>query len=349
MSAPAKPVQLARLLSDAGARGGDGGGRPTTTATAAEVVEELRLWEPRGSQPAAGRAGRSATAHEPLARPRVLLNMACTADGRATIGGRSGQIGNRADHELFHALRTAIDAVLVGAGTMRAERYGRLVREDSARALRCARGLAQEPLACIVSASLALPADEIPLLADPAARVAILTPSPASLPECAAQVRYVRCAREGQLDLPAALGELRRAGVRTMLCEGGPHLNAQLLAAGLVDELFLSLAPRLAGGDAASESLRIVAGPVLDPPVALELESVFASEGQLLLRYRALRAGEPRVEPAGGGGGAGRAVPSAERPDSSAEGPAPGEKPAPPPAPPSGSPDAPPAESSPPL
>jgi riboflavin-specific deaminase-like protein len=290
-----------------------------------------------------------ATAHETLKRPRVLLNMACTVDGRATIGGRSGQIGNRADRELFHALRTAVDAVLVGAGTVRAERYGRLVRADSARAMRRARGLAPEPLACIVSASLALPADEIPLLADPAARVAILTPSPASLPECAAQVRYVRCAHAGQLDLPAALGELSRAGVCTMLCEGGPHLNAQLLAAGLVDELFLSLAPRLAGGDAASESLRIVAGPVLDPPVALELESVFASEGQLLLRYRALRAGEPRVDPAGGGGGAGRAVAAAERAVASAERTAPGEMPPAPTESPSGSPDAPPAGSAAPL
>jgi riboflavin-specific deaminase-like protein len=313
VSRPSEPVRLVRLLSDSRAREA---GRGTTTATAAEVVEELHLWGARESPPTATSEGRVPAARAGLERPRVLLNMACTADGRATIGGRSGQIGNRADRELFHALRTAVDAVLVGAGTVRAEHYGRLVREDSARALRRARGLAEEPLACIVSASLALPADEIPLLADPAARVAVLTPSPASLPGCAAALQYVRCAREGQLDLPAALGELRRAGVRTVLCEGGPHLNAQLLAAGLVDELFLSLAPRLAGGDAASESLRIVVGPVLEPPVGLALEAVFESEAQLLLRYRALRAGEPRVEPAGGGGDAGRAE-SSESPDES--------------------------------
>ncbi len=318
MSAPSEPVQLARLLSDPRARGRTAGDGSTATATAAQIIEELRLWEPRESQPATTSEGRGSAARKAIEQPRVLLNMACTADGRATIGGRSGQIGNRADRELFHALRTAVDAVLVGAGTVRAEHYGRLVREDSARALRRARGLAGEPLACIISASLALPADEIPLLADPAARVAILTPSPASIPECAADVQYVRCAREGQLDLPAALGELRRAGVRTMLCEGGPHLNAQLLAAGLVDELFLSLAPQLAGGDAASESLRIVAGPVLDPPVGLALEAVFESEAQLLLRYRALRAGEPRVEPTGGAGGTGResSEPSDEPPES---------------------------------
>lgn len=295
MNAPPQPVELARLLGDPHR---SGSGALTNSPTAAEVVEELGLWEARSAR---------GDEREQCEHPYLILNMASTVDGRATIGGRSGPIGNRADHELFHALRTTVDAVLVGAGTVRAEHYGRLVRTNSARELRRARGLAEEPLACIVSASLALPAQEIPLLTDPAARVAILTPSPSSLAECAGEAHYIRCAREGHLDLPAALGELRREGVRTILCEGGPHLNAQLLAGGLVDELFLSLAPKLAGGDAAGESLRIVSGGELQPPVELELLGALESEGQLLLRYRARRAGEPRVEPAGGGGGAARA------------------------------------------
>jgi riboflavin-specific deaminase-like protein len=282
VSAPSQQVKLARLLDDP--RGHSRKGVHAQSPTAMEVVEGLRLWE----------APNAASAAE---RPYLVLNMASTVDGRATIGGRSGPIGNRADHELFHALRTTVDAVLVGAGTVRAEHYGRLVREEFARELRHARGLAEEPLACIISASLALPAEEIPLLTDPAARVAVLTSSPASLPECAGEVHYVRTAHEGHLDLAAALSELRRTGVRTILCEGGPHLNAQLLAEGLVDELFLSFAPKLAGGDAATgESLRIVSGSELQPPVELELLGALESEGQLLLRYRALRAGEPRVE-----------------------------------------------------
>jgi riboflavin biosynthesis pyrimidine reductase len=296
MSATPEPVRLARLL------GGPQSSPPTGDApagspTAAEVVESLRLWEPR--EPSSSHGAPPPGASRPSAperreRPRLLLNMACTVDGRATIGGRSGPIGNRADGELFHALRTAVDAVLVGAGTARAEHYGRLVREDSARELRRARGLAEEPLACIVSTSLALPASEIPLLADRAARVAILTASPGGLPESTAAVDYVRCTREGRLDLRGALAELRaRLGVRTLLCEGGPHLNAQLLAGGLVDELFLSLAPKLAGGDAASESLRILAGPALAPPVELELLAVLESESQLLLRYGVRRTGGP--------------------------------------------------------
>ncbi len=121
-------------------------GETSGPLSAAQAVEHLRLWDP-------------STSARPVAvegRPRVFLNMASTADGRATLNGRSGPIGNRADQELFHALRSAVDAVLVGAGTARAERYRRLVRDAAQRQLRQERGLAEEPLACIVSASLAL-------------------------------------------------------------------------------------------------------------------------------------------------------------------------------------------------
>src|SRR6202140_2868826 len=195
--------------------------------------------------------------------------MVSTVDGRATIGGRSGPIGGGADRELFHALRTVVDAVMVGAGTARAERYRRLVREDSARALRRARGLRAEPLACIVSGRLALDPKDLPLLADPEAHVAILTSSQASIEASGASIEYIRAARAG------ALAQLRkRLAIRTLLCEGGPHLITQLLAAGLVDELFLSLAPKLAGGEASEEALRILAGMDLDPPVELELLGV---------------------------------------------------------------------------
>ncbi len=286
-------------------------------SSAAQAVERMRLWNP-GSPAGPTRD-----------RPRVFLNMASTADGRATLEGRSGPIGNRADKELFLALRTAVNAVLFGAGTARAERYRRLVKDESRRQLRLERGLAAEPLACIVSASLALSPESVPLLGDPGARVVILTPSAAGvlpagdssgaaapdangppsrdssgaaalgaqatpghttapaqgLPaEQAAPVGYVRAAREGQLDLQAALAELHtRWGVQTLMCEGGPHLNGALLAAGLVDELFLSLAPKLGGGP--QTSLRIVCGAELSPPVELELRDVLESEGCLLLRY----------------------------------------------------------------
>jgi len=239
-------------------------------AAAAAIVEQLGLWE---RPPAPG------------TRPRVMLNMVSTVDGRATVAGRSGPLSARADRELFHALRAAVDAVLVGAGTVRTERYGRIVPDAQTRRLRCERGLSEEPLACIVSGRLALGQD-LPLLQEPAARVAILTASAASL-QARAQVDYVRSGRDGRLELSSALAELRkRFAVELILCEGGPHLCRQLLACGLVDELFLSLAPKLAGGEpAGGEALRIVAGEELEPPLELELLGVLRSHSALFLRY----------------------------------------------------------------
>jgi riboflavin-specific deaminase-like protein len=227
--------------------------------------------------------GRAGSAQE---RPYLILNMASTIDGRASIGGRSGAIGNRADRELFHALRGRVDAVMAGAGTVRIERYGRIVANESARAERLARGLPAEPLACIVSGRVSLPPDT-PLLCEPEARVVIVTASAASLPPTEAQVEYVRAARAGELDLVAAMRELHaRFGVEILLCEGGPHLNAQLLLAGLVDELFLSLSPKLAGGeDATGEALRIVAGAAFTQAIELELLGALENESHLFLRY----------------------------------------------------------------
>jgi len=243
-----------------------------TPATAAQIVEDLGLWE------------RSSAAVP--ARPRVLLNMISTLDGRATLAGRSGPIGARADRELFHALRTPADAVLVGAGTVRAEHYGRLIREPARRSLRQERGMSAEPLACIVSRSLDLDPDT-PLLVEPGARVLVLTPSPGELPPTAAEVGYVRAARDGVLDLPAALARLsEHYAVRLVLCEGGPHLAGELLAAGLLDELFLSLSPKLAGGlEHGGRALGIIAGEELQPPVELTLLGVLESDSHLFLRY----------------------------------------------------------------
>ena len=134
----------------------------------------------------------------------------------------------------------------------------------------------------------------MPLLDEPAARVVILTPSAASLPASAAQIEYVRAARDGRLDLAQALAELsERFGVRTLLCEGGPHLNSELLAAGLVDELFLSLSPMLAGGEESTgEALRILAGAEFESPVELELLEALESGSHLFLRY-GVRASAP--------------------------------------------------------
>ena len=198
----------------------------------------------------------------PDGRPFLLVNMIATADGRATIAGRTGPIANRADYELFHALRTRVDAVMVGAETVRVEGYGPM---DAA--------------AVLVTRTADVPAGA-GLLQAPGNRVVVLTPSPdAELPPCPAEVRYLRSPlEEGVRRLRTELG------MRSVLCEGGPHILGALLRARLVDELHLVVAPKLAAGP---DPLTIVAGAALDPPADLRLLSLHESGGYLFLRYGA--------------------------------------------------------------
>jgi riboflavin biosynthesis pyrimidine reductase len=217
-------------------------------------------------------AGEAATAVElaaelglralaPPDRPAVALNMVASLDGRITVAGHARELANRADYELFHALRTATDAVLVGAGTVRAESYGPM-----------------DQLAVIVSNSLDL-SPELGVLRAPGNRVVIVTGSEGTLPPCAAEVAYLRTG-----DLREALRQLRSEyGVEAIDCEGGPRLNATLLPAGLVDELHLVVSPMLVGGP---DPLTLVEGALLDPPVRAELVWVLESGGWLFTRYR---------------------------------------------------------------
>jgi riboflavin-specific deaminase-like protein len=222
----------------------------------------------------------------PPERPYLGLNMVATADGKVTIAGRSGPIGNQPDRELFHELRGQVDAVMAGAGTVRAERYGRIVRDPERRERRAARGLAPDPIAVVVTGRLDLPPD-LPLLQAPEQRVVLITASDDELPETPAEMHYIRAPGEGFVALGPALAELRRTfGVRSLLCEGGPLLNDALLRERLVDELWLSIAPKLAGGAGPA----VVTGSALEPPVELALDWVLESgDGNLFLRYRVPR------------------------------------------------------------
>jgi riboflavin-specific deaminase-like protein len=222
------------------------------------------------------------TAQAPDHRPYVITNFAITLDGRATLHGRSGPIGSDTDTEMLVGLRTKVDAVMIGAGTMRIERYGRVVPDASKRARREREGLPHDPLAVIVSGRLDLPWDA-PLFTDGGGRVLIFTASEAEAPETQTPVRVVR--HRGRVDLAAALAQLRtERGVRALLCEGGPRLHAQLLDAGLVDELFVTHAPKLGGG----EGPGLAAGlPERERP--LELVWLLEQEGELFARYRTIR------------------------------------------------------------
>jgi riboflavin biosynthesis pyrimidine reductase len=157
-------------------------------------------------------------------RPFVAVNFAATVDGRASIGGVSGPIGSDTDTAMLVGLRTRFDAVMIGAGTMRAERYANLDR-----------------------------------------RLVVVESGP-----------------QGWIDLSELLCSLREEGVRSIMCEGGPTLHGSLQAAGLVDELFLTIAPKLSGGNAP----RILEGGALPGLIELELAWLLEHDGELFARYR---------------------------------------------------------------
>ena len=215
----------------------------------------------------------------PPDRPYLGINMVSSLDGKATLDWRTKGLSSDIDRRLFHHLRTQADAVMVGAGTAREERYGRMTKNDELRQKRVNEGLVPDALAVVVSGRLDLPPD-LPLLNDPDQRVVIATASENELPEVQAHIEY---ARVGD-DLPRLMAYLHEEhGVRSVLCEGGPTLNSHLFAADLVDELFLTLTPKLLGGAAA---LTIVAGRELVEPLEPNLVSVAETDGELYTRWR---------------------------------------------------------------
>jgi riboflavin biosynthesis pyrimidine reductase len=246
-------------------------------------------------------AGLDLARRAPEDRPYVICNFVSSADGKATLGGRSVALGGEGDRAVFGLLRTQVDAVLAGTRTLRVERYGAMVRDPQLVELRMREGRAAQPLAVVVSRSGAVPF-EIPLFADPGSRVVLYLPASAEIPPCAAQLTVQPVPASGELG--AVLRSLRcEHEVRSLLCEGGPTLLGALIAEDLVDELFLTLAPTLVGGGERGLS----SGP--EALAALPLRMVWALEhdGDLLLRYaREGHAAAAVAEAAGAGAVAAR-------------------------------------------
>jgi riboflavin biosynthesis pyrimidine reductase len=143
-------------------------------------------------------------------------------------------------------LRTRVDAVMIGAGTMRAERYGRVIGDAAKRERRVEEGLSEDPLMVLVSGRLDLPWDA-PLFTEGHGEILIATSSSEEPPATQTPVQVVR--HPDGVDLTRLMAVLRAEhGVRALLCEGGPRLHGQLIDGGLVDELFVTHASKLAGG-----------------------------------------------------------------------------------------------------
>ena len=195
--------------------------------------------------------------------PWLRVNMVSSLDGAATGGdSRTGSLNNAVDKRVFDLLRATSDAVLVGAGTARAEGYGP----------------AEVPVVLVSRSGEVL---EQPGGADRGRVLLATTATAASLAQARAVVgeEHVLMTGEDVVDLPALLGQLHARGMRRVLGEGGPSLLRELFAAGVVDELCLTSVPRVAAG----AGPRITDGPPLDVP--LELALLLEEEGTLLARW----------------------------------------------------------------
>jgi riboflavin biosynthesis pyrimidine reductase len=201
-------------------------------------------------------------ADDRVGSPWVVVNMIATVDGATAVNGKSGGLGGPADKKVFAAIRSVADVILAGAGTVRAENYG-----PPSVPARLA----------IVSATLDLPLDARVFANGYRPIIVTTEDSDADRRATLEAVADVIVAGTGHVDLRAALRHFQ--GV--VLCEGGPSLNGQLVAHDLVDELCLSLAPLVAGGDSA----RVAHGPGLPEPKRMQLTRILEEDEILFLRY----------------------------------------------------------------
>jgi riboflavin biosynthesis pyrimidine reductase len=208
--------------------------------------------------------------------------MIASVDGAAVVAGQTKDLGGPADRALFFELRALADVILVGAGTVRAEPYGPVRLDEDARARRRRAGLPAVPPIAVVTASAQLDwqsafftkAEQPPLV------ITVATADPGAL-RGATEVAEVIVAGETKVDLSAALTALGQRGYDHVLTEGGPILIGELMAGGLLDELCLTVAPKLVSGDA----VRIVNGPGLGRPAECDLIHLLVADGYLFLRY----------------------------------------------------------------
>lgn len=213
----------------------------------------------------------------PDLRPYVIVNMVETVDGQGRIGDDTSQLGGPADAALFATLRERVDCVMAGVRTIGVESYNAPARTADVQERRAAAGLADRPIVTTVTREGDLPLSA-PLFSDPGLRVVVFAGDEVDTGEAAAQIEIVR-----ETEPAAILRVLREQfGVRSLLLEGGPHINTPFFAGELVDELFVTLAPVVTGSET---PFPIIAGQ-LPSPQKLHLIGALTGEEHLFLRYR---------------------------------------------------------------
>ncbi|MEU5716782.1 pyrimidine reductase family protein [Streptomyces sp. NPDC020403] len=216
--------------------------------------------------------------------PWLRANMVSTLDGAAQHDGRSQGISGATDMRIFGTLRGLADAVVVGAETVRLEGYRPARAREAFAARRAAAGQGPAPAIAVVSGSLDLDFS-LPLFVSPLVPTLVVTGAAApsdrihAAREAGAEVLI---AGEGATVDPArAVAELAGRGLTRLLTEGGPRLLGQFVAAGVLDELCLTVSPMLTAGGAQ----RIARGPAVAVPDRFSLLSVLEEAGFLFTRY----------------------------------------------------------------
>jgi 2,5-diamino-6-(ribosylamino)-4(3H)-pyrimidinone 5'-phosphate reductase len=229
----------------------------------------------------------------PRGRPYVVLNMVTSVDGKATLLGKAYPLGSKTDHMVMRRVRAAVDAVMNGAETLRKEKVNPKVPAEMEGG-RDAMGMSPQPTAIVLTSRADLPLDNPFFTADGFRRLVVTTrQAPAERVAAVEQYASVVQVGEDAVDLPALMSVLvKDFGIHKLLCEGGPTTNAGLISAGLVDELFWTIAPKIVGG-VTLRSLVEGAPLPLDAIPRLQLVSLHHHEGELYLRYRF--AGEEEV------------------------------------------------------
>jgi riboflavin biosynthesis pyrimidine reductase len=227
-------------------------------------------------EPAPGPGGRE---------PWLRANMVSTLDGAAQHDGRSQPISSDADMRIFGTLRGLADVVIVGAETVRQEGYRPARAREAFAEARRAAGQTPAPAVAVVSAGLDL-VFSLPLFTSPLTPTLLLTGAAAPPDRVAtaekAGVRVVIAGDGMGVDPARAVRALADLGLTRLLTEGGPRVLGQLIAAGVLDELCLTVSPMLTAGDAQ----RIAGGPPVAVPRRFELVSLLEEAGFLFGRYR---------------------------------------------------------------
>ena len=193
--------------------------------------------------------------HETSYRPRIVANLAMSADGKIDSAYREGRgLGSRLDRDRVDELRAEADAVVVGAATIRAEDPPMGVRDPGRRHQRLGEGRPAHPIPVVLSRTADIPLNARFLGGDAPQKIlavpADLDPFATAPYEALAASGGVRVLRAGAgtVDLHALVAALHEDGARLIVVEGGGDVVAAFLAVGLLDELRLTLVPALLGG-----------------------------------------------------------------------------------------------------